>query len=81
MRDRDCFESTPTTVCFLQQNPISQDYLTRLLKSHKFKVVSEQEAHERHGSSTPASLILVIDERVSASEGQLELIAKPCTKG
>jgi len=54
--------STPIAVRFLGQNPISLNYLTRLLRGHGFVVLDESTASEQEAAFAPGSLFLVLDE-------------------
>ncbi len=51
-------------VCFLEQNPLSLNYLTHLLQGLEFRVVSEEEAYGQRNLSPARRLVLVIDEKV-----------------
>jgi DNA-binding NarL/FixJ family response regulator len=73
MRDKSHAGSPPIGVCFLEQNPISLDYLTRLLHGHGFEVVGEQEAYQRQNSSTAGRLVLAMDERLLAPGSRLSM--------
>jgi DNA-binding NarL/FixJ family response regulator len=73
MRNKSNRESTPIAVCFLEQNPISLNYLSHLLRGHEFEVVGEGEAHERQSSSPAGRLVLAIDERVLTPGNRLSM--------
>lgn len=73
MRNKGHHESTPIAVCFLEQNPISLNYLTHLLRGREFKVVGEQEAYEQRSSSPAGRLVLAIDEKALATGSRLSM--------
>jgi len=66
-------KSSPTAVCFLEQNPISLNYLTHLIRGHEFKVVGEQEAYGQQGSLPAEVEVLVIDEKVLTPGSRLSV--------
>ncbi len=66
-------KSSSIAVCFLDQNPISLNYLTNLLRGHEFKVVAEQEAHERQVASSAGRLVLAIDEKLLSPGSRLSM--------
>jgi hypothetical protein len=51
MRNKSKGGSAPVPVCFIEQNPISLNYLAHVLRGHEFEVVGEEVAFERRSSS------------------------------
>jgi DNA-binding NarL/FixJ family response regulator len=73
MRNKSNLKSTPIAVCFLEQNPISLDYLAHLLRGREFDVVGEEEAFKRQSSSPAGRLVLAVDEKVLAPGNRLSM--------
>lgn len=73
MRKKTNRASTSLRVCFLDQNPISLNYLTHLLRRHEFEVVGEQEAYDQQSSSPAGRLVIAIDEKVLAPGSRLSM--------
>jgi DNA-binding NarL/FixJ family response regulator len=69
-RKSNC-ERNPISVCFVEQNPISLNYLVHLLPPCAFQVASEEVVSERPCSSIRGRLVLVFDEKVLTVERRL----------
>ncbi len=73
MRNKGNLQSRPTAVCFCDQNPVSLEYLTHLLRGQEFEVVGGVEAFERERSSPARRLILAFDEKDLAPGRRLSM--------
>lgn len=73
MLSRRSHAPTRVAICFLDQNPISQNYLAHLLRKNGFEVLSEPEVSEKQAALPSGQLVLVIDERILAPESRLSL--------